>query len=627
MKKTIALLLSLLLSVLLIGSLTFAEESGEIAPEEIAEAAEETAETAAQETAEVLEEDAVEVPEETADDLADSLGDSAAVAAEVNLSAEGEVEVDDYSVIEIPENAVQVTDEEIDSYINSMLNYSAVSEQIAEGTAEEGDAANIDFSGVLEGEEEPFAGGTAQGYEITLGSGMFIPGFEEQVIGHAYGETFDINVTFPEEYTEELAGKNAIFTITLNYKTVTTIPELTDEFVQEFSAAQLDTQLQTVEELREYTRDYLYRNKLYDAIFSAIGPKIHVVTYPEDLFELLKAYNLESLEYYVSMYAASGLEGYDADMIAQISGFASADDYCNQYAMNDLNTILLIDKIAKDKGIEITDEELDSYVSGMIDANGLTGVYTVEEFKEISGEAWVTIAKYNVLLSKVLESLEENVVFVEGSMSYADFQSAEVDAEVSLDLYVQATQNWYDGAMSVYAADRDGGYFIYNLACSEEDAQNLVPGTKIHVTGYKSEWSGEIEIADAAFEIMDDGDTYVASTIDATALLGTEELVNLMNQKVSFAGLTVEASQDADGNEAAFLYNYDGSGTQGDDLYFNVSLNGTTYTFTVESNLCGADTEVYKAVKGLNVGDVIDAEGFLYWYNGANPHITSVTVK
>ena len=147
------------------------------------------------------------------------------------------------------------------------------------------------------------------------------------------------------------------------------------------------------------------------------------------------------------------------------------------------------------------------------------------------------------------------------------------------------------------------------------------------MTGYKSEWSGEIEIADAAFEIMDDGDTYVASTIDATALLGTEELVNLMNQKVSFAGLTVEASQDADGNEAAFLYNYDGSGTQGDDLYFNVSLNGTTYTFTVESNLCGADTEVYKAVKGLNVGDVIDAEGFLYWYNGANPHITSVTVK
>ncbi|MGN1127474.1 MAG: hypothetical protein ACI4T6_00805, partial [Candidatus Flemingiibacterium sp.] len=90
-------------------------------------------------------------------------------------------------------------------------------------------------------------------------------------------------------------------------------------------------------------------------------------------------------------------------------------------------------------------------------------------------------------------------------------------------------------------------------------------------------------------------------------------------------GMTVEASKDADGNEAAYLYNWDGSGEKGNDLYFNVSLNGQTYTFTVESYLCGQDTDVYKAVEALKVGDKIDMEGFLYWYNGANPHITSVT--
>ena len=101
-----------------------------------------------------------------------------------------------------------------------------------------------------------------------------------------------------------------------------------------------------------------------------------------------------------------------------------------------------------------------------------------------------------------------------------------------------------------------------------------------------------------------------------------------MNQFVSFSGLTVEASADADGNEAAFLYNWDGSGEPGNDLYFDVkAADGNVYTFTVESYLCDKDSDVYKAVESLKVGDKIDAEGFLYWYEGVNPHITKVTVK
>ena len=111
-------------------------------------------------------------------------------------------------------------------------------------------------------------------------------------------------------------------------------------------------------------------------------------------------------------------------------------------------------------------------------------------------------------------------------------------------------------------------------------------------------------------------------------MLGTDDLINYQNQFVSFKGMTVEAAgQDDAGNDVAFLYNWDGSGEEGSDLYFNVSLNGTTYTFTVESYLCGADTDVYKAVKALEIGQTVDMEGFLYWYNGVNPHITSVVVQ
>ncbi len=212
----------------------------------------------------------------------------------------------------------------------------------------------------------------------------------------------------------------------------------------------------------------------------------------------------------------------------------------------------------------------------------------------------------------------------EGVMTHEEYVAAELDSEVVIEAYVQAKQSWWEDQATVYAQDQDGAYFLYNMACSEEDYEKLVPGTKIKVTGYKSEWSGEVEIIDATFEI-EEGE-YIAPVTDVTELLGTDELIEHQNEFVSFKGMTVEAAgQDEDGNDVPFLYNWDGSGQDGDDLYFNVSLNGETYTFTVESYLCDNTTDVYAAVKALEIGDVIDMEGFLYWYEGVNPHITSVT--
>ena len=219
-------------------------------------------------------------------------------------------------------------------------------------------------------------------------------------------------------------------------------------------------------------------------------------------------------------------------------------------------------------------------------------------------------------------SAEESTEVVEPQvqvMSYAEYAAAEVDDPVVIEAYVQANQSWWDGKLTVYAQDKDGAYFIYNMACaSQEDADKLVPGTKIRVTGYKAEWAGEVEIAeDATYEIIA-GDTFIAEPVDVTELLGTDALIEKQNQKVAFKGMTVESEA---------LYKWDGSGKEGDDLYFNVSVNGNTYTFTVESYLCGADTEVYKTVKALKKGDVVDLEGFLYWYEGVNPHITAAIVK
>ena len=215
-------------------------------------------------------------------------------------------------------------------------------------------------------------------------------------------------------------------------------------------------------------------------------------------------------------------------------------------------------------------------------------------------------------------------------MTYAEFIAAETDSEVTIEAYVQAKQSWWKddqgvGKATIYTQDQDGAYFIYELPMEEDQYNKLTAGTKIRVSGTKAVWEGEVEIMNGTLDKVLDGN-YVATAVDVTAKLGTDDLANYMNQFVAFKGMTVAAKKDAEGNEVAFLYKWNGAGQDGDDLYFDVTLDGNTYSFTVESYLCDKDSDVYKAVKELKVGDKIDMEGFLYWYNGANPHITSVKV-
>lgn len=223
----------------------------------------------------------------------------------------------------------------------------------------------------------------------------------------------------------------------------------------------------------------------------------------------------------------------------------------------------------------------------------------------------------------------------EGVMTYAQYAAAAADDVVTIEAYVQATQAYSEqyGNTSLYLQDGEGAYFVYRYACTAEEAARFTVGTKVKVTGHKAVWSGEEEINPT--EVVIEEGSYIAEAFDATSLLGiddtsmlgTDDLIKHQNQKALFKGLTVKGMGE-DGT-SAFLYNWDGSGAKGSncDLYVDVELNGQTYSFTVESSLCAEGTDVYTAVENLKVGDKIDVECFLYWYNGVNPHMTSVTVK
>ena len=199
----------------------------------------------------------------------------------------------------------------------------------------------------------------------------------------------------------------------------------------------------------------------------------------------------------------------------------------------------------------------------------------------------------------------------DGVMSHEEYMAAAMDSEVVIEAYVQATQSWWEDKITVYAQDEDGAYFIYEMACAEADAAKLVPGTKIKVTGYKGEWAGEVEIMDGTFEFAGDA-TYVAVPVDATAWLGTDELIQHQNQLAVFKGMTVEGIEYKNGEP-------------GDDIYVTVSKDGAKYDFCVERYLTDPETEVYKSVGTLAAGDVVDITGFIYWYEGVNTHITGIS--
>ena len=199
----------------------------------------------------------------------------------------------------------------------------------------------------------------------------------------------------------------------------------------------------------------------------------------------------------------------------------------------------------------------------------------------------------------------------EGVMTYEEYLKTAVMEPVVIEAFVQGKQSYYaeKGTANLYLADQDGAYYCYGCAMTQEQFDKLEEGTKVKVSGERAEYAGEIEVGSGKLEEIEEG-TFVADTVDVTEFAGKEALADYMNRKVSFSALVVNAEVSKKASDSD------------PDIYFTAG----GVSFCVESFLTGPDTDAYAAAAALKPGDVIDVEAFLYWYNGANPHVTNVAV-
>ena len=328
------------------------------------------------------------------------------------------VTLGEYKGVEVSVDAPVVTDEYLDSYIDYVLQSNMVTTEITDRPVEEGDIVNIDYEGKIDG--VAFDGGTAQGYDLTIGSGTFIDGFEDGLIGAETGETVDVNVTFPENYQgEEVAGKDAVFTVTVNSISVETLPELTDEFVQG-----LDVGVNTVEEYRQYAYDLLMEEEqaTHDsnaeiAVLEAVMAGSQIQDPPEDMTNRYYNRIIDNMTYYASLY------GYDLETFLSMQG--TSEDAIRESAAQAGQEIIVMQAIADAEGLSVTNEELDAEIETNA---GSLGYDDVEEYR-----ASLDVEGYReyMMSEKVLNFLLENAVVtdVEPETEAAEAETAETAAE------------------------------------------------------------------------------------------------------------------------------------------------------------------------------------------------------
>ena len=207
--------------------------------------------------------------------------------------------------------------------------------------------------------------------------------------------------------------------------------------------------------------------------------------------------------------------------------------------------------------------------------------------------------------------------------SYSEFLSADDSLPVTIESYLQVKQAWSEGRTNIHLQDEFGAYYVSNLSCNQDEYQSLKRGQKLRIQGYKTEFSGQIQITDAVFSVLDG--IYVAEPEDISDLLNTDELYLRQNRIVRFHAMKVEPMFDG---VSAFYYGWDNSGStvKDSDLYFTASNGKEALTFLLKTQVCGNDSDVYRTVERLRVSDVVDLEGILCWYNGPQPLVTSISV-
>ncbi|MGN0353713.1 MAG: trigger factor, partial [Muricoprocola sp.] len=337
-------------------------------------------------------------------------------------NAEDYVTLGDYTNLTVEVEPIEITDDEIQDKIDL-----ATIEELTDCTVEAGDIANIDYEGKLDG--EAFDGGSATGYDLGIGSGTFIPGFEDALIGMAVGETKDIELTFPEEYySEDLAGKDVVFTVTVN--SVKRVPTLTDEVAQKVAG-------QTAEEYKESIRQELVekaleqrKSNVQNELVAKATENATIKDYPEANLEYTINHGMAYYEYIAAMYGMTLDDFLAANGMDQESFRAEMEPVAKQALAQEM--VLLA--IAKEEGLELTDEEYETGLSELTAQQGLTDSQTL---LDAYGETYI---RCSLTQQKVVQYLYENAQIVEVAAEEETETEAAEETELATEAATEAAE-------------------------------------------------------------------------------------------------------------------------------------------------------------------------------------------
>ena len=304
------------------------------------------------------------------------------------------------SKVAVTVSPIDVTEEEVDAYIASALQAAAVETEVTDRPVETGDVVNIDYVGTKDG--VAFEGGSSAegGYDLTIGSGRFIEGFEDGLIGANLGENVQLNLTFPEEYgNEELNGAAVVFDVTVNSITTYVTPELTDEVVPT-----LDENCSTVEEYRQSVSDYLldsetqtYHNTIANQVYAYILENTTFGTLPEDLVATYKTRSDEMAQSYATAYGVD-LETFVTNMFGMtVEEFDAESQAMSEDAAKEN---LLFRALAEQEGVTVSDDEIKAFAEENYSYSGLA---SADEYIENIGRSEIEVY---LLSEKVMELLE-----------------------------------------------------------------------------------------------------------------------------------------------------------------------------------------------------------------------------
>lgn len=310
------------------------------------------------------------------------------------------IKIAKYKGLEVQKvDKIKVTDEHVEQSLQSTLEAQGVEEEVTGRPAQQGDIATIDYEGKKDG--EVFDGGTATDYPLTLGSGQFIDGFEDGIVGHNVGDTFDLELTFPEDYpSDDLAGADVVFTVTVKKLSQLSVPELTDELVKELSetAKTVEEYKKEVKKDLQKSNDESTRSRLEQNIWEELVKNCTVSEYPEDK----KKEKTDTIKaQYSSVASMYGMEDVD-EFVKQMMGIS-----IDEMAEKTITQEYAIELIAEKENIKISD---DDYKKGLKKYAEQFGYEDGKQLEEVVGKDEL---KKAMVQDKVTELLVENCKQVE----------------------------------------------------------------------------------------------------------------------------------------------------------------------------------------------------------------------